>query len=111
MPPMTHANPFHISMTHVELEAALGPDAVAKIEAANFVLVPREWRERAFAAPQETARGADESAHPSIEVVLTKDHAELLSLVERILRDPAAGGLPSEYITRATRLGVPVADL
>lgn len=37
--------------------------------------------------------------------------AELVSLMERILRDPAAAALPSEYITRATRLGVPVADL
>ena len=36
--------------------------------------------------------------------------AELKNLLERILRDPAAS-LPSEYITRATRLGVPVADL
>lgn len=41
---------FHITMTHAELEAALGTEAVAKIEEANFVLVPREWRELAFKA-------------------------------------------------------------
>lgn len=47
---------FQITMTHAELETAIGAEAVALIEKANFVLVPRLWRERAFEAMQEVAR-------------------------------------------------------
>jgi hypothetical protein len=49
---------FGIAMSHDQLEAAIGAAAVATIEEANFVLVPKQWRDREFTASDRSAAAA-----------------------------------------------------
>lgn len=41
---------MNITVSHDDLLAQLGPDAVEKIKLAGFVLVPKVWRTNAFKA-------------------------------------------------------------
>ena len=62
--PVSPENPFNLTMTHAELEAALGRDAVALIEQAGFVLVPREWREGVFRERSKRVDYSEEACCP-----------------------------------------------
>jgi len=49
-------------MTNDELQKELGSDVMKKIDDANFVLVPKEWRDRVFKKLEEHARCAPVSS-------------------------------------------------